>query len=264
MSYGLLGAHVNTTVSGLPETITDWKPPLVVLLDHSDVWHDVKAQSPSSLFVGRFMQDQSLEPNFNEPNLDPIRAARDHCDKVLPWAERMGETYDFWQGVNEPIISSPEAMERCAAFDAERARIMDQNGFRVVVGSFSVGNPELSYWNQFVTALEAARQYNGALALHEYAWPTMKHQWRWYLLRHRKVYGGHRPHGWAGLPDHLKDLPLLITECGLDGLIEEGHEPRGWQVLYGNDPGEYLRQLSWYDRELLKDPYVIGAAHQPV
>ena len=76
MGFGLLGAHVNTTVSGLPETIRDWKPPLVVLLDHSDVWHDVKAESPNSIFVGRFMQDQSLEPNFNDPNLDPIRAAQ--------------------------------------------------------------------------------------------------------------------------------------------------------------------------------------------
>lgn len=260
MGYSLLGAHVSSTVSGLPETIQAWKPSLVVLLDHSDVWHDVKAASPNSVFVGRFMQDQSDEPNFNLADLEPLRAARDHCDKVLPWAERMGETYDFWQGVNEPIVKSPEAMQRCAAFDAERARIMDGHGFKVVVGSFSVGNPHLGYWNQFLPALEAARQYGGALSLHEYAWPTLDHGWPWYLLRHRKVYLGEPSHGWLGLPDHLKTLPLLITECGLDGLIEQGDPPRGWQVLYGDDPDEYLRQLAWYDAELLKDPYVIGAA----
>ncbi len=258
MGYSLLGAHINSTVSGLPETIKEWKPPLVVILDHSDVWHAVKAASPQTLFVGRLFL--ASEPDFNDPYLNPIRAARDHCAKVLPWAERMGDTYDFWQGVNEPIIQSPEAMARYAAFDAERARYMAGYGFRVAIGSFSVGNPELAYWRQYIPALEAALQYGGALALHEYAWPTLDHEWEWYLLRHRKVYFGDPEHGWEGLPDHLKTLPLLITECGLDGLIEQGHPPRGWKVLYGDDPDKYLRQLAWYDAELVKDTYVMGAA----
>ncbi|MEJ2735953.1 MAG: hypothetical protein P8189_20705 [Anaerolineae bacterium] len=233
MGVSLLGAHVNMTVGGLSETIADWKPPLVVNLDHSDVWHSVKAASPKTVFVGRIVRDD--EPDFNNPALNPIVVARDHCNKVLPWAERMGETYRFWQGVNEPIVHSAEAMKRCAAFDAERARIMDDHGFRVVVGSFSVGNPHFPYWREFLPALEAARQYQGALALHEYAWPTLDHEWPWYLLRHRKVYDGEPAHDWAGLPAHLKSLPLLITECGLDGLIEQSHPPRGWQVLYSAD-----------------------------
>jgi hypothetical protein len=258
MGYGLLGAHVNTTVGGVPELISEWKPPIVVILDHSDVWHDVKRASPQTLFVGRLFQQS--EPDFGSPDLDPIEAARDHCDKILPWAERMGQTYSFWQGVNEPIIHSTEAMKRYAAFDAERAHILDKEGFGVVVGTFSVGNPELNYWNEFLPALEAARQYGGALALHEYAWPTLDHEWPWYLLRHRKVYAGEPAHQWPGLPDHLRTLPLLITECGLDGLIELGHPPRGWRVLYSQRRGEYLRQLSWYGNQLMKDPYVVGAA----
>lgn len=255
MGYCLLGAHVNMTVGGLPETIAEWKPPLVVLLDHSDVWHDVKAAAPKTTFVGRLMLGS--EPDFNNPELNPIAAARDHCDKVLPWAERMGDTYSFWQGVNEPTIGSPEAMQRCAAFDTERARIMHGHGHRVVVGTFSVGNPHLPYWQDFLPALEAAREYEGALALHEYGWPTLDHEADWYLLRHRKVYDGEPDHGWAGFPEHLKTLPLLITESGLDGLIEQ-HPPRGWQVLYTAD--QYLAQLDWYDQELWRDPYVIGSA----
>jgi len=255
MAYSLLGAHLNSTVSGLPELIRSWKPPLVVLLDHSDVWHGVKAEAADTIFVGRMILDQ--EPDFNAPALDPLRAARDHCDRVLPWAERMGETYSFWQGVNEPIVQSAEAMKRYADFEAERTRLMDGHGFRVVVGSFSVGNPELAYWHDFLPALEAARQYNGALALHEYAWPTLDRDWPWYLLRHRKVYDGDLDHNWEGLPAHLKTLPLLITECGLDGLIEQP-SPRGWRALYS--ASQYLQQLDWYDAELQKDPYVVGAA----
>ena len=258
MGYSLLGAHVNATASGIPELFSEWQPPLVVLLDHSSVWHDVKAASPDTTFVGRVYQE--FEPNFNDPDFAPREVAREHCDSVLPWAERMGETCRYWQGVNEPIVSSSEAMKRFTEFEIERTRIMAAEGFRVVVGTFSVGNPELYFWNYFVPALEVAQQHGGALALHQYAWPTMDENPDWLALRHRKVYEGDEDHLWDGMPAHLKSLPLLITECGLDGLVEPGRPPRGWRTLYRRDPTEYLRQLAWYDAELQKDPYVVGAA----
>jgi hypothetical protein len=258
MSYSLLGAHVNMTTGGLPEIIQEWKPPLVVTLDHSDAWHDVKATSPDTVLVGRLYQER--EPDFGDTSLAPVVAARDHCDQILPWAERMGETYSFWQGVNEPVIKDHDSMQRYADFEVERIRQLHSHGYRAAVGSFSVGNPELAYWQSFLPALEAALAHNGALALHEYAWPTLDTEHPWYLLRHRKVYDGEPEHEWGGLPWHLKALPLLITECGLDGLIEQGYPPRGWQVLYGTDPDQYLEQLAWYDAELYKDPYVVGAA----
>jgi hypothetical protein len=84
--------------------------------------------------------------------------------------------------------------------------------------------------------------------------------WPWYLLRHRKVYDGDPRRDWEGLPRHLKTIPLLITECGLDGLLEQVSPPRGWQALYGNDPDRYLEQLAWYDAALYRDAYVWGAA----
>lgn len=208
-----------------------WKPPLVVILDHSDVWRRVKAESPGTLMVGRLALPE--EPDFNDPSLDPAKAAQRHCDAVLPAAERMGKTYDFWQGVNEPVVQSAEATRRLAGFEAERARIMSSHGFRVVVGSFGVGNPpQLAWWKHFLPALEAAKQYSGALALHEYAWPRLDHDSPWYLLRHRKVYKGEQAHNWGGLPPHLAGTPLLITECGLDGLIAQP-EPQGWISVHG-------------------------------
>jgi hypothetical protein len=259
MAFGLLGAHVNASVHGVPDLVADWKPPLVVVLDHSDAWHGVKAASPKTVFVGR--NYSAVEPDFNNPNLDPIQAARDHCSQILPWAEKMGTTYGYWQGVNEPILSSAEAMRRYAGFDAERARIMKGHGFRVVVGSFSVGHPtKMAHWKHYLPALEAASQFKGALALHEYAWPTLDRESPWYLLRHRKVYDGEAEHQWQGLPRHLKTLPLFITECGLDGLIEHGHPPRGFRALHGDNPENYLRELAWFNAQLKKDPYVRGAA----
>jgi len=235
-----------------------WKPPLVVILDHSDVWWRVKTESPGTLMVGRLVLPE--EPDFNDASLDPSKAAQRHCDAILPVADRMGKTYDFWQGVNEPVVQSAEATRRLAGFEAERARIMSSHGFRVVVGSFGVGNPpQLAWWKHFLPALEAAKQYGGALALHEYAWPRLDHESSWYLLRHRKVYKGEPAHNWGGLPSHLAGTPLLITECGLDGLIAQPR-PQGWMSVYGRDPGRYLQELAWYDGELQKDSYVVGAA----
>lgn len=259
MPYTLLGGHVNATTGGLPEMVARWKPPVMVILDHADVWLQAKLHSPQTVFVGRIFVER--QPDFGT-DLDPIRTANDHCAWLLKKFEQIGsarlrQTYSFWQGVNEPIIKSADAMKRYAAFEAERARIMSVNGFKVVVGSFSVGNPELAYWREFLPALEAAREFAGALALHEYAWPRMDGDPEWLLLRHRKVYDGEPAHGWPGLPDHLKSLPLIITECGLDGLIQLS-SPHGWRDLY--TPSHYLAQLEWYDRELHKDPYVVGAA----
>jgi len=227
-----------------------------VVLDHSDVWHRVKERSPNTVFVGRLMRLD--EPDWNRADLDPIAVASWHVDLVLPWARRMAGTYSYWQGVNEPIVRLPEAMARLAAFEVERARLMNEHGFRVVVGSFSVGNPQLPFWIDFLPALEAAKEYGGALALHEYAWPTLDTEPEWYLLRHRKVYRGDSESGWQGFPNHLRRLPLLITECGLDGLIEQSHPPRGWKTLY--TPDQYLEQLDWYNQELMKDTFVAGAA----
>ena len=250
---------MNSSLGGIDRVLRQWKPPLVVVLDHADVWHSVKADSPNTVFVGRIHRDD--EPGFNHPSIDPIRAAHAYCEKLLPWAERMGSTYDFWQGLNEPVIQSLEAMKRFADFEMERMRLMAKQGFRVAIGSFAVGNPpKFEYWNSFLPALETARHFGAALALHEYAWPTLYHEWPWYLLRHRKVYRGARRRQWYGIPDYLKGLPLLITECGLDGLIEQTNPPRGWQVRYGQQPDRYLEQLAWYDRQLRRDPYVVGAA----
>lgn len=256
--YALLGVHVNTALGGLDQVLETWKPPLVVILDHSDVWRRLRAESPSTVMVGRLALPH--EPDFNASSPNAKQAALSHCDQVLPAAERMGTTYDFWQGVNEPVVQSSAATSRLAEFEAERARIMSSHGFRVVVGSFGVGNPpQLAWWQNFLPALEAAKQYQGALALHEYAWPTLDHESPWYLLRHRKVYGGEPAHRWGGFPLHLAATPLLITECGLDGLIAEP-KPQGWKPACSFDAGRYLQQLSWYDGELQKDSYVVGAA----
>ena len=87
----------------------------------------------------------------------------------------------------------------------------------------------------------------------------------WLTLRYRKVYRQFlQP---AGL-----EVPLLITETGIDGQVQNRPGPRGlgWQDFqkFWEDeghmrttaPGFYIEQLAWYDRQLQQDHYVKGAA----
>jgi hypothetical protein len=68
-------------------------------------------------------------------------------------------------------------------------------------------------------------------------------------------------------------VPLVITETGVDGGISNRPGPAdavGWKefIPYWQEQGWidtspfgfYMEQLAWYDAELQKDPYVIGAA----
>ncbi len=254
--YRLLGPHVNAVQGGLPEVVAQWKPPVALVMDHQPAWHWVKEVSPKTKIVGRlFVHPQ---PDFNDAGLDPRTAARQHCDAVLPVAGRMAGVYTFWQGVNEPVIGSREAMQRYATFEVERIKLLAQHGFRAAVGSFAVGNPgDMSFWRDFLPALEAAKAHNGVLSLHQYGWPTMQDGADWLSLRHRKVYQGEPSHGWEGLPQHLR-LPLIITETGLDGGIQTPGWKQGWN---GHTEGHmYRQQLQWYDEELRKNKYVLGAA----
>jgi len=208
------------------------------------------------VIVGRIYSPHEYDPN--NAALNPLAAALQHCNVVVPHADRMGGAYSFWQGINEPVLNSEDAMKRYSDFEAERVRIMNYFGYKVVVGSFSVGTPHFPYWKQFIPALDEAYNNGSALALHEYGWPALSYQSPWLLLRHRKVYEGEPSHGWEGLPDRLKNMPLYITESGWDRTLVG--PPGGWRINYQDDPQTAISQLVWYHGELHDDPYVMASA----
>ncbi len=134
-------------------------------------------------------------------------------------------------------------------------------------------------WEHFVPALQAAKEHDGWLGLHEYSAPTIYYlstretggrypgispeDTGWLTLRYRQVYNQFLiPRGLA--------LPLVMTELGVDGLVSNRPGPpeaRGWQHfqeywaqngfgLWG--PGAYVEQLVWYDQAMQQNDYVIG------
>ena len=192
------------------------------------------------------------------------------------------------------------AMAWYAAFEAERLRLLADIDLRGVAGNFTTGAPDLDLWLAFFPALDAADRYDGFLGLQEYTspwmwWLTGDYQMAncegrpdfrgegdtgWLTLRYRKVYRDYLD------PNGFGRVPLLITECGLarvdrvcpgqsdgswrdhldfwsqhDGARDPIDYWRGAQNGAERDPERYYaEQLIWYDRELQKDDYVVGAA----
>lgn len=236
---------------------------------------EVKRQSPETIIVGRMTLGQ-----VDLSRADPVTDARRAVDAVRPMAldESRQGLVDAWEGYNEPVPGDVNQMRLLAEIEAERVRLLAQDGLRAVVGSFGTGQPPLEWWPAFRPALEAAQEHGGYLGLHEYAAPTMWYHTDvpplqfhgnpghegWLTLRYRKVYRQYlQPWGLS--------LPLLITECGVDGLVSNRPGPagRGWQDFAAHwaelgmgwdTAGNYVEQLVWYDRELQLDDYVHGAA----
>jgi hypothetical protein len=236
----------------------------------------IKENSPTTIVVGRLITDQL------DLTADPIPLARAAASQLLETAlePTRFQYFDAWEAYNEPVADTVDKMKRLADFEAERTRLLAEKGVRSVVGNFAAGHPPLELWRHFTPALDAVRQHHGYLGLHEYSAPVM--QWGfgalqstpgadegdegWLTVRYRKSYRHYLgPLGYG-------DVPLLITECGIDGTVQPRPGPsdaKGWHDfeafwrsggLRADIPGVYMDQLIWYDSELHKDDYVKGAA----
>lgn len=237
---------------------------------------EIKSISPKTLVVGRLDIPQV---NLAEMS-DPKAAAQSFADRLLPIATeaRRMANIDAWEAYNEPAPGDPDQMTRLGEFEARRVELLAAAGVRSCIGNFSAGMPPLEWWPQFRPAIEAALKHNGYLGLHEYSAPTMQYStpqdplgWAvnsaeegWITLRYRKVYRNY-------LQPNKLNIPLLLTEVGIDGLLANRPGPAGkgwtdfgayWDSLgMGSDaPGNYIEQLAWYDAHLQQDAYVLGAA----
>lgn len=263
------------------------------------VAEELLAINPQLMLIGRVVETSDAFEDY-ERGLSPTTSAQAFFARQRAHYAH-NPLITLWEGPNEPVCGSarePAALRRMAwlaAFEAERLRLLAELGLRGVVGNFATGTPELALWPAFLPALDACERYHGLLGLHEYASPFMwsltgPHQTSncadapdfvgegdtgWTTLRYRKVYRQYLA------PNGLDDVPLVITECGLDriGLVCPGQSDGAWRThlaYWGGHDGArdpipywrgperdtgryYAEQLIWYDRELQKDPYVVGA-----
>jgi hypothetical protein len=254
------------------------RPAFVKLVDAALAWSpDLRREFPAMIQIGRVTdaEDASLL------NMNPVVAANEYFTKTLHYYQQY-PTVDYWEGWNEytpSVWGSPQEWGWFAEFEAQRACLMQHFGYHAVIGDFSTGRPEFNEMLLFVPALRIGHQCGAIFGLHEYSAPTLQYGFG-LGIPHRPDYPDRgmltlRYRYWY--EDILKPLnipiPLVITEFGVDGGVGAGRpgptDVLGWrqfgkywkQIGLGDDPAQaYVGQLAWYDSEMRKDPYVLGAA----
>lgn len=269
-----LGPHVLLGTPDLDEYIQAG----IAVAKFAGNWGMAQDVPDGVLVIGRFVEEDYNAEDQKAGGQTPLEAARQFVQDQL--STYQSHPYiEYWEGHNEPIWNDEEGMAWYARFEVERMQLMADLGLKCVLGNFATGMPDLALWPAFLPAIQTARQYQALLGLHEYSWPRMwwmtgKHQLDpnddqgdegWTTLRYRKVYRQHL------IPNGLGDVPLVITECGVDPAVNPkppGLDGGAWRLLGGlwadhdNEPNKadyYFRQLVWYDEELRKDDYVVGA-----
>jgi lysozyme len=149
--------------------------------------------------------------------------------------------FDYWELVNEPTLDQSLNDYTVAVVSALKRPLL--------VGVLGEGNPaNLADWNVFYPAMRLAQQYGGGLALHEYGYPNLQQSAPWHIGRFALSL--------MQFPPDLKNIPIFITELGIDGALG-GKPGNGWMTVC-NEAG-YLSQLQWYDTLIGSYQNVIGA-----
>jgi hypothetical protein len=263
-----LGLHViRNNDPNIMEFVRHAQPAVVKAVDDLGFLTEVKEASPRTITIGRI---EAAGPPYDQ---NPEQAARDFVNSQLE-KYQLNPGVDYWEGYNEPDPNH-DNMVWYSRFEQERVRALAEHGFRAAIGGFSTGVPEFDEFELFLAAIWEAREHKGILSLHEYSAPVMTFGFGANLpgmdpdpdrgaltFRYRWLYEE------MLIPFGL-EIPLVISEAGVDGIIGNRPGPNG---LGWRDFGEYwvqqgigetaeqayINQLAWYDAGVRADGYVIG------
>lgn len=286
-SASKLGIHaIGVSDPYLFELIRRVKPAVVKGAGSYGWLAEVKQLSPTTVTVARIIEEN--QESWYTQGLTPEAAAEGYVQSHLG-EYQSNPGIDYWEGWNEVGYDAEGTAKLVwyGRFEAARACLMQQHGFRAAVGGFATGWPrDYGDLELFFPALQAAARCGGIWHLHEYnrpylncgvmpagtagiipGAPAIAVPAGPLTLRYRLWYEGYlKPRG-------LGDLKLVISEMGMDVVPIQGGCPEtgdagAWKQLEGlwvaNQRGAdgiqaYMNELIWYDQQIRQDPYVIGA-----
>lgn len=238
-----LGVHVQIGSQDLLPIISEIKAPINKTMDLNREWvKSMKEASPNSLLVGRAYVD-----NQDKYKTDPQGLINEMLNKYAPAINYL----DVIEVPNEVMNNNVSQSEKSAwdAFQVFFCQAAWSRWPNIKVALFNIptGNGgidgELTL-NEFPMSMNLPID-KVFIAIHEYGWPLISDGQGWYALRYRKIMSKY--------PNHR----VIITECGVTNAIIEGQPDVGWRT-HGDRKG-YIDSLVWYNSELNKDNYVIGA-----
>jgi len=271
-----LGFYIeNTTVRWLREALRQVKPP-VILIHAQDrgLLRDIRRElSPDSFIVGRLYKTPQQQQFWLDSG-EPERYGREFAEEIITYdfqlAKEVGENgrllIDAWMSLNE-ALRGPASFPGYEVDDTFRRRAdaydrfqvafkerLEEEGLVAVAFNFAAGNftrPE-HYLDWFPRTLEAYTY----LGFHEYGWPALKPgpDVATAALYYRTCIEGI-------IQQYGDKFKVIMTEAGLTMAYGHPENPdEGW--LNPREPlteEAYWQSLLWYNNEMLKDPYVMGA-----
>ena len=200
--------------------------------------------------------------------------------------------FDAWESLNEvfPEHTASETHKLYEDYQIAFGEKMLAEGFEPVAFNFSQGNGRGQQWLDLYPGTLELYKYIG---VHEYDWPTMDrlhniglngpsephnlvpgagegrgNDGMWRCLRYRRIMN-------EGIRQKFGDKhTVIITECGMTQGVWGGPSgdlgPWSHELTVPNDiPGgvvpspipveDYWQTLLWYNNEIMRDDYVIGA-----
>lgn len=270
-----LGYYIeNTTVPFLRDALRQVKPP-VMLIHAQDrgLLREIRSQlSPDTFVIGRLFKETSVQDAWLDSS-DPAARGREFAEEIIRYDFGLAKEkaangrllIDAWMSLNEPLrgpASFPnyqvddQFRRRAAAYDAFQAAFYDRlasEGLVAVAFNFAAGNftrPQ-DYLDWFPQTLQRYTY----LGFHEYGWPALKPgagtatsalMYRTCMEAMRAQYGTR--------------LRAIITEAGLTRAYGSTKPDEGWlNVTETVSEDQYWASLNWYNDELLRDDYALGA-----
>lgn len=239
-----LGLHVQGAYDAAERYIRAVRPPVVKFLDRAPAHLVDLVHSYGGLTILRlYTEDQGLG-RYDEYLEDLERLARGSAVKAIE------VSYNEAHQVGGELAAKAKA-------DIRGMQMAERIGKRAVIGSFSVGMPDLpegdhgAEWRLYAPALRHAAEHGHYLGLHQYGGGTrgVKFAPLWYALRHRLVIA------WAK-GERLPMPEIVITEAGIDHLERADMITRGWQAM--PEGYDYPADMVWLCQALADDPQVVG------
>ncbi|MCB0046151.1 MAG: M23 family metallopeptidase [Caldilineaceae bacterium] len=230
----IIGPHIVGGVVRHLDLLRRWQPRMVLVLDpNPDEVRQLREACPATAIIGRIFEPDNVIDERIRAN--PKEAAAWAHAKIM---SRLAPEVDYWQFANE-VLQKADTLPLLGAFEQERMRLADANGYKCAIFGFSVGNPDLpehdrmADWRRVYPVIEYAEQHDHCISVHQYGMPDIwgpdnNFDWYLYRLEHQVL---------RRLP--FKRVKFAVTEYGIDGLIQG--DRGGWQTYTSAD--NYVNQL---------------------
>lgn len=245
-----LSVHIS---SGNRSGFTDWldkcveggSPIGIIYSVNENISGDLMARSPTTKWVYRYQTEEFNRLPDNFFNGDPVKSATEWLTKTKDsqrrtllqnWALNKADWHD---PLNEPVPDNEAKAKWFNTWMLTALEMAHQNGFKLAIGSFTTGAPELSVLQFMVPCLKRGQELGAILSLHAYWELNDPSQEKDNALRYRDIY--------ATLPPEAR-LDIVISEASSGNGYDTGKTGQTW-----------VDDMAKYDTELMKDPYVLGA-----